>query len=348
MFHKKGDGFVVRFSIVGCGSIARKHAESITSLPEAELYSVCDIDPMKTMEFQKYDCKQFPDYEEMLRDENIDVVNICTPSGLHAPLAILAARAGKHVIVEKPMALTLSDADAIINACKENGVKLAVVHPNRFRPALVELKKAMDDNRFGRISHINATVRWNRNQAYYDQADWRGTKGMDGGVLMNQAIHNLDLLLWLGGEVQAVQSFTATRLRDIETEDVAAAIVRFHSGALGIIEAATTIYPRNYEESISIFGETGSVVISGPTANWIKHWCFESLSKEETDEVIRKIDNHPFGQNGHSQIIEDMIYAISENRDPIISGEDGRRAIELVLAIQEAGRAGERTYFQTR
>ncbi|HEU4963700.1 MAG TPA: Gfo/Idh/MocA family oxidoreductase, partial [Bacilli bacterium] len=265
---------MIRFAIVGCGHIAKKHIEGIHKTEGAELAAFCDTNPERLSEFQEqYGVAGYLSLEEMLEaDPSIDVVSICTPSGIHAPLAVQAAKAKKHLVVEKPIALTLRDADAIIDACRENGVKLAVVHPNRFRPVVVELRKAIDQGRFGKISHVKATVRWNRNQAYYDQAAWRGTKTMDGGVLMNQAIHNLDLLLWLAGPVVEVGAHTATRLRDIEAEDVAVATLQFDNGALGLIEAAATIYPKNLEESLAIFGETGSAIVGGPTANWIKHW----------------------------------------------------------------------------
>jgi UDP-N-acetyl-2-amino-2-deoxyglucuronate dehydrogenase len=328
----------IKFAIVGCGHIANKHIDAIKNVSGAQLAALCDTNIKQLEQFSRdNNVPGYTSIEEMLsHDKSIDVVCICTPSGIHAPLAIKAAEAKKHVIVEKPIALTLGDADAIINACEKNGVKLSVVHPNRFRPAIVELKKAMDDGLFGKISHANATVRWNRNQDYYDQAVWRGTKALDGGVLMNQAIHNLDLLVWLLGEVKDVKAFTATRLRDIECEDVAVASIRFKSGALGVIEAATTIYPKNYEESLSIFGEKGSAIIAGQNANRIKHWVFEALTDDISQQIIKSIDEDPNGISGHQHIISDMIYAIKHNRKPVITGEDGRNALKLVLAIYEA------------
>jgi UDP-N-acetyl-2-amino-2-deoxyglucuronate dehydrogenase len=198
---------------------------------------------------------------------------------------------------------------------------------------MIWLKQIMDKNLLGKLSHANATVRWNRNQEYYDKAAWRGTKSLDGGVLMNQAIHNLDLLVWLMGEVEEVFSMSATRLRNIEVEDVSTGVVRFKNGALGVIEAATTIYPKNLEESISIFGEKGSVKIGGTTANFIEHCQIEGLTTAEIDQIVQKIKEEPYGKPGHQCIIEDMIAAIQEDRDPIVSGEDGKRALKLVLAL---------------
>jgi len=327
----------MNFAIVGCGHIAKKHAEAISNINEAKLLAVCDKIPENMEYYQlKYNCLAYTDISELLKNNEIDVVNICTPSGSHANLCLLAAEAKKHIIVEKPMALTTEDADKIIDACKKNNVKLSVVHPNRFRPAVAELKKYINNEYFGKISHANATVRWNRNQDYYDQAPWRGTKAMDGGVLMNQAIHNLDLLYWFMGPIEEIQAYTATRFRKIESEDVAVAVLKFKDGSLGIVEAATTIYPRNLEESLSIFGETGSAVIGGVTANWFKHLAIEKLSQDEINEIIKKIEQDPYGTSGHQHIIEDMIHAIKEDRNPQVTGEDGKNAVKLVVGICKA------------
>jgi UDP-N-acetyl-2-amino-2-deoxyglucuronate dehydrogenase len=340
---------MLNFAIVGCGHIAEKHAQSISSTEGACLYAVCDTNRIQMQQFNEdYCAEMYTNIDIMLRDPSVDVVNICTPTGSHAMLAIKAANAGKHVIVEKPIALTLSDADAIIEACQRNGVKLAVVHPNRFRPAVLALKKALDEGLFGKLSHVNATVRWNRDQAYYNQALWRGTKAMDGGVLMNQAIHNLDLLQWLIGPLQEVQAFTTTRLRNIEAEDVAVAVVQFQEGVLGVIEAATTVYPKNYEESISIFGETGSAVIGGSTGNWIKHWTFKGVTQEESEQLMKDIQQNPFGIPGHQHIVADMIEAVRDNRSPVVSGEDGKKALQFVLEIYGAAEQSSKPLLEER
>ncbi|GEC91582.1 Gfo/Idh/MocA family protein [Brevibacillus brevis] len=334
---------MIHFAIVGCGHISKKHIEAIENVENAKLVTVCDTSVERLQETcEKYQVNGYKDLGEMLDNQpEIDVVCICVPSGLHAKLAIQAANAKKHLIVEKPIALTIQDAETIVQACKDNGVKLSVVHPNRFRPAIMALKKAMTTGQFGKISHANATLRWNRNQAYYDQAAWRGTKEMDGGVLMNQAIHNLDLLLWLMGPVEEVQGYSATRLRNIEAEDVAAATVRFQNGALGIIEAAATIFPKNFEESLSIFGESGTAVVSGTTANWIKHWEFESLPKQHAEALIQEVEHDPYGTPGQEEIIRDMVDAIRSDRDPVVSGVDGLEALKLVLAIYKSAELGK-------
>lgn len=339
MKQKRGR-FVIRFGIVGCGHIAKKHVAAIDAVENAELVAICDTNEERLKEFAREGVASYTDLGEMLKAD-VDVVSICTPSGIHADLTIQVAEAKKHVIVEKPMALTLEDADRMIDACEKNGVKLAVVHPNRFRPAVVELRRQLDRGAFGKIGHANATVRWNRNQAYYDQAPWRGTKAMDGGVLMNQAIHNMDLLLWMMGEVDEVSSYAATRIRDIEAEDTSVSVIRFKNGALGVLEAAVTIYPKNLEESLSIFGEHGTAVIGGPTANWIKHWTFEGMDEAEAELIKQRVEKDPFGIPGHRCIIEDMCEAIREDRDPIVDGEAGRQALSFVVACQQAAETGK-------
>lgn len=331
---------MIRYGIVGCGHIAHKHVAAIAAVEGAQLVAVCDTNPERLAEFAVNGVEGYSDLAEMLQTD-IDVVCICTPSGLHPRLTIQVAEAKKHVVVEKPMALTLEDADRMIEACERNGVKMAVVHPNRFRPAILELRHKLDEGAFGKIGHANATVRWNRNQAYYDQAPWRGTKAMDGGVLMNQAIHNMDLLLWMMGEVEEVSSYHATRLRKIESEDTSVSVMRFKNGALGVLEAAVTIYPKNLEESLSIFGETGTAVVGGPNANWIKQWKFENLSDEEAALTVQRVENDPFGTPGHQCIIEDMTAAIREDRTPIVSGEEGRQALSLVIACQQSAETGQ-------
>ncbi|WP_100374078.1 Gfo/Idh/MocA family protein [Bacillus sp. FJAT-45037] len=333
---------MINFAIVGMGHISKKHIEAINQADNAKLVAICDTNEERLIDFNG-DYTKFTDLEKMLtEEENLDVVNICVPSGLHLRLTKVVAAHGKHVIVEKPMALTVEDAKEMIRVTEENGVKLSVVHPNRFRPAIQAMEKKMLEGSFGTLSHANSTVRWNRNQAYYDQAEWRGTKKFDGGVLMNQAIHNLDLMLWLMGPVKSVQAMATTRLRKIEAEDLATGVVEFENGALGTIEAATTIYPKNLEESLSIFGETGSAVVSGMTANFIKTWDFEDVTNEEALELKHAIEDNPFGKPGHQWIIEDMVSAIEENRTPIVSGEDGLAPVQLIEVMLRSAEEGKK------
>ena len=333
---------MINFAIVGMGHIANKHIEAVNNAEGANLFAICDTNPAR-LEIDLPNVKKYTDLNVMLEENpDIHVVNICVPSGLHAPLARIVAEHKRHIIVEKPMSLKLEDAEEIIKYAEDNGVKLAVVHPNRFRPAIQKLREQMDKGSFGKLSHANATVRWNRNQEYYDQAAWRGTKEFDGGVLMNQAIHDLDLMLWLMGPVESVQAMAATRLRKIETEDVAAAVVQFKNGALGVIEAATTIYPKNLEESIAIFGETASAKVSGRNAIYIETWDIEGVSEEDADKIKNEIKEDPFGKPGHQCIIEDMVLAVKDNRNPIVTGEDGLAPVKLILAILESAETGKK------
>ncbi|WLR50573.1 Gfo/Idh/MocA family oxidoreductase [Bacillus tianshenii] len=333
---------MVNFAIIGCGHIAKKHAEAIRNTQNAKLVAVCDkIENQMNYYVEKYSVQPYTDLNLLLQQEEVDVVNICTPSGSHAPITVSAAEAKKHVIVEKPIALDVKDAQLMIETCKSNNVKLAVLHPNRFRPAMLELKKLLEDGCFGKLSHVNATVRWNRNEDYYNQAPWRGTKEHDGGVLMNQAIHNLDLLLWLIGELDEVYSMSATRFRDIEAEDVSTGVIRFSDGTLGVVEAATTIYPKNLEETISIFGEKGTIKIGGPTASYIEHCAIDSIDKITTKEIINKVNSSPFGKPGHQWIVEDMVNAIIHNREPIVDGKDGMKALQFVTTMYEAAETGQ-------
>jgi UDP-N-acetyl-2-amino-2-deoxyglucuronate dehydrogenase len=327
----------MNFAIIGCGFISIKHAETIKKISGSKIVAVCDKNPaaMKRYEIE-FGATAYTNIEEMLASENIDIVNICTPSGSHANIAELAAFYGKHIIVEKPMALSLEDTDRIIQASKVNNVKLAVVHPNRFRPAVMRLHEIIQEGHLGKISHALCVVNWNRGQHYYDQAPWRGTKEQDGGVLMNQAIHNLDLLLSFMGTPTEVFSMEATRLRDIEVEDVSTGVIRFESGALATVQASTTVYPQNYEESLTIFGEKGTVKIGGEHALYFKTLEAENLTEEEIERTITEVESNPWGTPGHERIIRDMIEAISEDRAPVISGDDGRNAVEIVLAFYES------------
>lgn len=332
----------MNFAIAGCGFIAKKHADAIKNIKDARLAAVCDkVESAMAPYIEEYNAIPYTDFNEMLRNPLIDIVCICTPSGLHAPLAEQAAAAGKHIILEKPMAMTIEEADRIIEAADKNRVKLAVVHPNRFRPAVRELRKIIDSGALGKISHALCTVNWNRNQEYYDQSPWRGTKEHDGGVLMNQAIHNLDLLLWFMGRPLEVFSMEATRLRSIEAEDVSTGVIRFETGALGTVQAAATVYPENFEESITLFGEKGTVKIGGKNALYFEHIVIEGLGEEEAGNLMQSVKADPLGVPGHQCIIEDMIEAIREDRKPAVTGKDGKQALELVVAFYESAKKNQ-------
>jgi predicted dehydrogenase len=328
----------LNFALIGCGHIAAKHAQAIAVIKGARLAAVCDTNPERSAPYrEQYDAKVYSSYTHLLHDSAIDIVNICTPSGLHTQMAVDAAKYGKHVVVEKPLALSLANADQIIEECRKAMVKLSVVHPNRCKPAVQTLKTALDEGRFGTLTHGNATVRWNRNQAYFDQDAWRGTKEMDGGVLMNQAIHNIDLLQWMMGPVLEVFAYTTTRLKSIETEDLGVAVLRFTSGALGVIEAATTLYPASLEESLAVFGETGTAVIGGVTASQLKTWKVAGYSEEEAG-CLKQAVNSATAKPGHQVILEDMAEAVRTGREPLVNGEEGRKALEIILAIYQSAK----------
>jgi len=325
----------LKFAILGCGRISTKHVEAlIDNKDEAELVAVYDIiEELAVDKKNQYESvieganvKVYTDYNELLNDKDIDVVTIATISGYHAKHAIDCLNHDKHVLIEKPMALTLEDADKIIILGKEKSKKVCVSHQNRFIPAIQNLKRAIDEGRFGKLIHGTARTLWNRNDEYYKQASWRGTKALDGGTLMNQCIHNIDLLLWMmGGEVERLYSETDTFIRNIETEDFGAILMRFKNGAVGIVEGSVCVYPKNLEESLSIFGEKGTVVIkNGKIATWV----FE-------DE--RNYDNFEYDESnsGHTPLYKDFIDAIINDREPLVNGEEGKRAIEIILKAYE-------------
>lgn len=327
----------MNFAIIGCGFIAKKHALAIANIPNANLVAVCDRVPeMMTYYNETYGVKTYTDSAEMLKNSSIDIVCICTPSGLHAVIAEEVAEAKKHIILEKPIAMTLIETNRIIDAANINDIKLTIVHPNRFRTVVQETKKILNQNLLGKISHANCLVNWNRGQEYYDQAPWRGTKTHDGGVLMNQAIHNLDLLLWFMGKPNEIFSMDATRLRDIEAEDVSTGVIRFESGALANVQASATVYPKNFEESITIFGEKGTIKIGGTNALHFEKLEIESLNDNQIEEIVARVERDPWGTPGHQRIIEEMVQAIERNHEPAVTGEDGKRALELVLAFYES------------
>ena len=337
----------MNIAIVGCGFISKKHAQAIKNIECAKLVAVCDTFPEAMKPYvHEYGAAAYTNIEEMLKNERIDIVNICTPSSSHAALAELTARHGKNIIVEKPLAMTLEETDRIIVAAKENNVKLAVVHPNRFRPAAIKLKEILNRNLIGKISHALCIVNWNREQRYYDQAPWRGTKEHDGGVLMNQAIHNLDLLLWYVGKPVEVFSMEATRLRKIKAEDVSTGVIRFECGALATVQASTTVYSKNYEESITIFGEKGIVKIGGVNALYFETMDIQDTNEIVLDEYINIVKSDPWKTPGHEKVIEDMIESITEDRQPAITGIDGRNVVELVLAFYQSAKTNKTVKLQ--
>jgi UDP-N-acetyl-2-amino-2-deoxyglucuronate dehydrogenase len=331
----------VRVALVGCGRISRNHLDAIARVEGLELVSVADIDLARAEAVgAEQGVPAFGALDEMLGTVESDLVAICTPSGLHPPHGIVAARTGRHVLTEKPMAISLSGADDLVQACDEAGVHLFVVKQNRLNPAIQLLRRAIDKGRFGRIYSANTTVRWTRPQEYYDAEPWRGTWEFDGGAIMNQASHYVDLMQWLVGPVESVMAKTATQARRIEAEDSGVALLRFRSGALGVIEVTVLTYPRNLEGSITILGEKGSVKIGGTAVNKVDHWLFAEY--DDDDKLIEAATTNPpnvYGF-GHEGYYRNVLRVLRGEARPDTDGRAGRKSLELILGIYESAKTG--------
>lgn len=335
---------MLKFALVGCGRIAKRHSEllGLGQIAGARLAAVCDTDADKAQAIGKqFSTPYFTDMHVMLKSVEADVIVVLTESGNHAKHVIELAQYGKHIVVEKPMALRLQDADAMIEACDHAGIKLFVVKQNRFNVPVVKLREALEQNRFGKLVLGTVRVRWCRPQSYYDQASWRGTWALDGGVLTNQASHHIDMLEWMMGEVDSVFAMSATALADIEAEDTAVVTLRFRSGALGIIEATTAVRPKDLEGSISIMGEGGSVEIGGFAVNRMKVWNFVVPKPDDADVMERYSVNPPnvYGF-GHQAYYEHVVDCIKNNRRHLVDGLTGRKSLELINAIYESIETG--------
>ncbi|CBZ04986.1 oxidoreductase [Clostridium botulinum A2B3 87] len=343
----------LKFAIVGCGRISYKHVEAIiNNKEEAELVAVCDVVEEKAIEKKNdYISKSskeanvniYTDYKEMLEKEEIDVVTIATESGYHPEIAINCMDKKKHIICEKPMALSVDDADRMIESAKKNNVKLCVSHQNRFNKPIQQLRKAVEANRFGRLVNGTARILWNRNMGYYHQAPWRGTWELDGGTLMNQCIHNIDLLQWMmGGEIDTVYAQCDTFLRDIEAEDFGAIVIRFKNGAIGMVEGSACVYPKNLEETLSVFGEKGTACIGGLAVNKIETWKFEDGAENEEEDILKAQEGDPDSVYGfgHTPLFKDTIDAVKEDRAPLVSGEEGKKGMAIILAAYKSRLTG--------
>jgi UDP-N-acetyl-2-amino-2-deoxyglucuronate dehydrogenase len=330
----------LNFALVGCGRIAKRHSEllGLGQIAGAKLAAVADLVPEKARAIgERFSVPWFTDYREMLSRQDVDVAVILTESGRHADHAVTAAQLGKHVVVEKPMALTLDDADRMIGACDGATVRLFVVKQNRFNVPIVKAREALAAGRFGRMVIGTVRVRWCRTQDYYDQDAWRGTWAMDGGVLTNQASHHVDMLEWMMGEVESVFAMSRTALVDIEAEDTAAVVLRFVNGALGVIEATTAARPKDLEGSLSLLGEGGTVVVGGFAMNKMETWNFAAKQPGD-DEVLAKYSVNPpnvYGF-GHQAYYEHVVDCIRNNRQHLVDGLEGRKSLELISAIYES------------
>lgn len=337
----------LKFALIGCGRIAPKHASALGEgkITQAKLTAVCDIRPERAEALgKKYNVPYFSDMHTMVREmgDEIDVVSILTPSGLHAQHAVEMAEYGKHLVVEKPMALTLSDADRMVAAADRAGVRLFVVKQNRYNQPVKKLREALEGGRFGKLVMGTVRVRWCRKQAYYDQDSWRGTWAYDGGVFANQASHHVDLLQWMMGDVESVFAKASTALVNIETEDTGVVILKFKNGALGVIEATTATRPKDLEGSISILGEKGSVEIAGFAVNEMKTWNFDEPTAEDK-EIVSKYSVMPpdvYGF-GHVEYLNKVVESIREGRAALVDGLEGRKSLELISAIYESIETGK-------
>ena len=331
---------MLKFALLGCGRIAKRHAELLgnAQIENAKLVAVCDKVEEKAKKIaEQFGVPYFTDMDEMLNSEDIDVVSVLTESGYHAQHVIQVAKYKKHIVVEKPMALTLDDADAMIKACDEAGSKLFVVKQNRFNVPVVKTREALEAGRFGKLVLGTVRVRWCRPQSYYDQDSWRGTWAFDGGVLTNQASHHVDLLEWMMGEVESVHAMSTRALANIEAEDTAIVNLRFKNGALGIIEATTAVRPKDLEGSLSILGETGTVEIGGFAVNQMKVWNFTEQQDDDA-QVMEKYSVNPpnvYGF-GHQAYYEHVVDSIRNNKKHLVDGLQGRKSLELINAIYES------------
>ena len=327
----------MKYALIGCGRIAVNHIKAALN-NHLEIVAVCDVVPEKIDALlAKYNLaedlsiKRYTDYRQMLSENEFVLASIATESGLHAQIAFDCIDAGVNIIIEKPMAMSMADAEEIIRRSDARGVKVAACHQNRFNVG-----------RFGRLSHGSIHVRWNRNRDYYDQAPWRGTWAQDGGCLMNQCIHGIDLLRWMmGDEVEEVYGVTRQQFHDyLEAEDVGLAVVKFKNGAVGTIEGTTNVYPKNLEETLYLFGEQGTVKIGGTSTNNIDVWRFADAEAADADKQgLREATSNVYG-NGHTSLFADMMEAIEQNRKPYVDAVAGRNALEMVLAIYKSQKAG--------
>ena len=339
----------MKYALIGCGRIAINHMIAAHN-NNLEFVGLCDINKSHIdilLNKCNFDVKAIPlfeDFKEMVESQKPDLVAIATESGKHAEIALFCIEHGINVIIEKPMAMDIESAQKIIDKAKENNVKVCVCHQNRFNSAVMFAKRAFDEGRFGRMSHASICVRWNRGKNYYDQAKWRGTWNQDGGTLMNQCIHGIDLLLYLvGSPAKSVFGQTRQQFHDyLEAEDVGLGLVSFENGVVGSIEGTVNTFPENLEETLYLFGEKGTVKIGGTSTNTIEHWVFSDTCDydKECEHLVEDTCN-VYG-NGHTLLYKDMIEAIEQNREPLVSGVEGKKALEIVLSIYKSEKEGKK------
>ena len=339
----------MKYALIGCGRIATNHVKAVLN-NGLEFVAACDIELNAIEELlAKHDLqndasiKRYEDYKEMVKNHpDLELVAIATSSGAHAEIALHCIENGINVIIEKPMAMSIADAEKIIAKANEKGVKVSACHQNRFNIAVQQMRKAVEGGRFGKISHGSIHVRWNRNQDYYTQAPWRGTWAEDGGCLMNQCIHGIDLLRWMmGNEVDTVYGITKQQQHHyLECEDVGMAVVTFKNGAVATIEGTTNVYPRNLEETLYLFGENGTVKLGGKSTNNIDVWDFaDETDEDQKNKGLEEATSNVYG-NGHTSLYADVIDAIKNDRAPYVDAVAGRNALEMILAVYKSAADG--------
>lgn len=344
----------MKYALVGCGRIATNHVKAVLN-NGLEFIAACDV------ELDNIDCllskhdlqnstsiARYTDYKKMIAEHpELELIAIATSSGAHAEIALYCIEHGINVIIEKPMAMSMEDAEKIIRLSAEKGVKVSACHQNRFNIAVQQMRNALEDGRFGKISHGSIHVRWNRGKQYYDQAPWRGTWAEDGGCLMNQCIHGIDLLRWMmGDEVVSVYGVTRQQQHDyLETEDVGMAVVTFSNGAIATIEGTTNVYPQNLEETLYLFGENGTVKLGGKSTNNIDVWDFADETESDLrNKGLEEATSNVYG-NGHTSLYADMIEAIQCDRKPYVDAVAGKNALEMILAIYKSMKTGKAVHF---
>ena len=342
-------GTNMKYALIGCGRIATNHVKAVIN-NGLEFTAACDLLPEAIENLlAKHGLEKDPaiarytDYRKMLDEHpEIELAAVATESGVHAQIALECIDRGINVIIEKPMAMSMADADEIIRRSREKGVKVSVCHQNRFNVAVQQMRQALEAGRFGKLSHGSVHVRWNRGKQYYDQAPWRGKWASDGGCLFNQCIHGIDLLRWMmGDEVEEVYGVTSRQFHDyLECEDIGMAVVKFKNGAVGTIEGTVNVYPKNLEETLYLFGETGTVKLGGTSTNNIDVWNFaDETELDSRNKGLQEATSNVYG-NGHTSLYADVIDAVKNDRQPYIDAVAGRNAVEMILAIYRSAASG--------
>ena len=340
----------MKYALIGCGRISTNHIKAAVA-NKLEIVAVCDVISERMNEvLSKHGLEndksitRYTDYKKMIAEHSdLQLISIATESGKHAEIALYCVEHKINVIIEKPMAMSLADADKIIALSKQKGVKVSACHQNRFNIAVQQTRQALEKGRFGNLSHGSVHVRWNRNKEYYEQAKWRGTWAQDGGALMNQCIHGIDLLRWMmGNEIEEIYGVTKQQFHDyLECEDIGMAVVKFKNGAVGTIEGTTNVYPKNLEETLYLFGEKGTVKLGGKSTNAIDVWDFaDETDADQSNKGLFEQTSNVYG-NGHTSLFADVIDAIENDREPYVNAIAGRNALEMVLAIYKSAAEGK-------